>query len=114
MLDDRMNAATPFGPSEVQRKIEGRPHECDAENSDQCRRAGKAGGSQSETVTFLTKQIGSRRRNVFEAKQWREVRTVAYGINCAFEDDTGSRSFNHNDRNGFLRRGVGVGSAHNA
>ena len=99
---------------EVQCKIERRPHEGYAENSDQCRRAGKAGGGQSEALTFLTKQIGSRRRNVFETKQWREMRTVTYGINCAFEDDARSRSFNHDDRNGFLRRRVGVGSAHNA
>src|SRR5271169_1211257 len=111
MLDDRMNAAAPFDPSEVQRKVEGRPHECHAENSAQCRRAGKAGGGQSETVTFLTEQIVSWRRDILETKQRREVRTVTYRIDCAFEDDTASGSFNHNDRNGFLRRGFGVGSA---
>ena len=114
MLDDRMNASTPFNPSEVQGKIEGRPHECNAENSDQCRRAGKTGGRQSQAFTFLTEQIRSWRRDIFETKQRGEVRTVAYGLNCAFEDDTGGGSLNRNDRNTFLRRGVGVGSAHNA
>src|SRR5258708_35405460 len=114
MLDDRMIPAAPYEPSEVQRKAEGRPHECHAENSDQCRRAGKAGGGQSETVTFLTEQIVSWCRDILETEQRREMRTVTHGINCALEDDTWSRSFNHNDRNGFVRRGVGVGSAHNA
>jgi hypothetical protein len=85
-----------------------------AENSDQCRSAGKTGGRQSEAITFLTKQIRSWRRDIFETKQRGEVRTVAYGLNCAFEDDTGGRSLNRNDRNTFFRRGVGVGSAHNA
>src|SRR5271170_4709244 len=42
------------------------------------------------------------------------MRTVTHGIDCSFEHDTGSRSFNHNDRNGFLRERIGVGSAHNA
>ena len=42
------------------------------------------------------------------------MRTVTYGINCTFEDNASSGSFNHNDRNGFLRRCVGVGSADNA
>ena len=114
MLDDRLNAAAPFSPGEVQGKLEGRSHECHAENSDQCRRAGKAGSSQSEAVTFFAKQILPRRRDILETKQRREMCTVTYGINCAFEDDTGSRSFDHNDRNGFLRWGVDVGSAHNA
>src|SRR5260370_33398306 len=114
MLDDRMNAAAPFDPSEVQRKAEGRPHECHAENSDQCRRAGKAGGGQSETVTFLTEQIVSWRRDILEAKQRREVRAVPYRIDCAFEDDPAIRPFNPNDRNGLLLRGLGVGSATNA
>src|SRR5215472_2293684 len=114
MLDNRMNASTPLIPSEAQCVIEGRPHEGHTENSDQCRRAGKAGRGQSQAITFLTKQIGSWRRDIFETKQRREMRTVTYGINCAFEDDTSSGSFNHNDRNGFLRRCVGVGSADNA
>jgi hypothetical protein len=74
MLDDRMNAAAPFDPSEVQRKVEGRPHECHTENSDQRRRAGKAGGGQSEADTFLTEQIVSWRRDILEAKQRCEVR----------------------------------------
>src|SRR6516164_3305073 len=114
MLDDRMNAATPFSPSEVQRKIECRPHECHAENSDQRRRARKALRGQSEAVAFLTKQIVPRRRDVLETKQRREMRTVTYRIDRAFEDDTGGRPFNRYDGDGFLRWGVGVGSAHNA
>src|SRR5260370_37348341 len=114
MLDDRMNAAAPFDPSEVQRKAEGRPHECHAENSDQCRRAGKAGGGQSETVTFLTEQIVSWCRDILETEQRREMRTVTHGINCALEDDTWSRSFNHNDGDGFVRRGASVGLGHNS
>src|SRR6516225_8227588 len=85
MLDDWRNASAPFYPGEVQCKVECRPHECHAENSDQCCRAGKTGGRQSKAVTFLTEQIRSWRRDIFETKQRGEVRTVAYGLNCAFE-----------------------------
>jgi hypothetical protein len=66
-----MNASTPLIPSEAQCIIEGRPHEGHAENSDQRRRAGKAGGGQSQAITLLTKQIGSWRRDIFETKQRR-------------------------------------------
>jgi hypothetical protein len=61
MLNDRMNASTPFGPSEVQCEIEGRPHQGYAENANQSRSAGKTGGRQSEAIALLTKQIRSRR-----------------------------------------------------
>src|SRR5262249_12897540 len=42
------------------------------------------------------------------------MRTMTHRIDCSFEDDTGSRSFNHYDGDGFVQRGVSAGSAHNA
>ena len=54
MFNNRMDAATSLGPGETQRKIEGGPHQRDAEDSDQGRRPGKAGFRQRETAALLS------------------------------------------------------------
>jgi hypothetical protein len=73
LLDDRMNAAAPpFGPGEVQSEFERRPHQRHAENTDQRRGAGKAGGRQGEAAAFLPEKIAPRRRNVLETEMRRE------------------------------------------
>ena len=114
MLDDRMNAAAPFGAGEVQGEVECRPHQRHAENTDQRRGAGKAGGRQGEAAAFLPKKIVPRRRNVLETELRREMRAVTHGLDCSLEDDAGCRAFDRDDGNRFLGWSVGRGPAHHA
>jgi len=79
MLDDRINAAAPFGPGEVQCEVERRAHQGHAKNSDQRRGAGKAGGRQGEAAAFLPEKIVPWRRNVLETELRREMRAVTHG-----------------------------------
>ncbi len=114
MLDDRMDAAASFGTCKVQRELECRPHERNSENSNQRSGSGKTGRSQREAATLLPKQIVSRCMDILETELRREVRAVAYGINCPLKDDAGRRSFDGYDGNRLVGRSAGVGSAHDA
>src|SRR6202035_4934620 len=93
MLDDRMNAAAPFGPGEVQSEVERRAHQGHAKNSDQRRGAGKAGGRQGEAAAFLPDKIVPRGRNVLETELPGEMPAVTHGLDGALQDDTGCGAF---------------------
>jgi hypothetical protein len=78
MLDDGMNAASPFVTREVQRELKRRPHQCHRENSDKRSRASEASRGQGQTAAEGPENIISRDANAFESELRQEVRTMPH------------------------------------
>src|SRR5882724_4643212 len=114
MLDDRVNAAAPFGARKMKRELERRTHQRDAEDADESSGARERRCRQRKPRALLSEQIVARCRDVLEAELRHEVRSMTDRVNCTFEYQARYRSFYRNNGDRCVRRRRWIGSAHNA
>src|SRR5260370_9201918 len=113
MLDDRVHAAPLLGAGKMQRKLERRAHQRDAEDADECRGPGKCRSRQGKPRALLSQQIVARRRDILQAELRYEMRPVTDRVNRTFEYKTRYRPFYPNDRDSSVRRPRRTGPPHN-
>src|SRR5713226_643301 len=75
-----MNAAASFCESEIQGKLEGRPHQGNSKYSHQRSGPGEAGRRKREATALFANQIATRRAYVFETKLRRKMAPMAIGV----------------------------------
>src|SRR5260370_36549901 len=110
MLDDRVHAAPLLGAGKMQRKLERRAHQRDAEDADECRGPGKCRRRQGKPRALLSQQIVARRRDILQAELRYEMSPRTDRVNRTFENKTRYRSFYRNVTQDAARRGTRIGA----